>query len=118
MFSSISYAEYNWTRTGETNEGTFYLDFDNVRRVSNLVYFYELNDYIEPYKGVIFSVIIYQKIDCEKKMQKVIQIQNYKVAMGKGDMLLTPPEDLTRGWFTTEDQVFKKGQAKYLCENY
>ena len=94
------------------------MDFDNVRKVSNLVYFYELRDFIEPYKGAIFSAIIYQKINCETKMQKVIQIQNYTIAMGKGDMHLSPRETLTKGWFTTEDQVFKKGQAKYLCENY
>ena len=87
MFISTSYAEYKWTETGKTNKATFYLDYSKVRKVDNVIYFYELRDYLEPTpsNSNIFSAVIYSKVTCDTNQRFVLQIQNYELAMSKGE---------------------------------
>lgn len=118
MFVSTSYAEYKWAKTGETDEATFYVDYSKVRKVNNVIYFYELRDHLEPPKtgSNIFSVVVYSKVTCDTYQRKILQIQNYEFAMGRGEPILTPKEG-NGTWYSYDDN-YGKGLTNHLCEKY
>lgn len=123
MFVSTSYAEWNWFQSGQTEVATFYIDYDKVRKVGNHVYFYELRDHVEPVRlpaienSGIFSIIIYSKVTCDTNMRLILQIQNYQLAMGKGELVLTPKGYLSNKWEPYDDN-YGKSLTRNLCENY
>jgi hypothetical protein len=49
MFSSPSYSK--WTKVDETANGnTYYVDFERIRKVDGYVYFWRMENWLEPTK--------------------------------------------------------------------
>jgi len=43
-----------WTKRSENVNGdTFYQDSDGIQKVDKYLYFWELQDWVEPYKGIL-----------------------------------------------------------------
>ena len=122
MFISTSYAEWNWTKFAGSDFDTVYIDFTRIKRVDNLIYYYTLTDYVEPvgWNKTVFSNIGYEKINCNTSMTQIIQIQNFYIAMGKGEMTLTDLTEEDRSqWISWKDRGgYMKPLIKRLCENY
>ena len=82
VFSSPSYAE--WTKIGENVDGTtFYVDFERIRKHDGYVYFWSLNDYLKPFRGVLSDKAYYQ-VDCKLLRYKALSGSFHKEPMGRG----------------------------------
>jgi hypothetical protein len=60
MFASTSFAE--WTKVTKNSGGTFYIDFDKIKKDGGYVYFWELSDLIKPNKDGKLSAKIYNRM--------------------------------------------------------
>ena len=84
MFSSTSYAE--WTEVG-TSEGNHvaavYVDFENIRKHGEYVYFWELYDLLKPTKHGLFSAKTYYEGDCQLFRFKTLSFVSHKQPMGR-----------------------------------
>ena len=117
MLVSNSYAEWNWTKLVESDEQTTYIDLSRIKSVSNIRYFYELKDYTEPEQGLILSHIVYSKINCNTNMQWILQVQQFKLAMGKGESDIFPNEMLSNIWEPYTGR-YADSMLNLLCRNY
>ena len=91
MFSAGSWAE--WTEVGENVSGDkTYVDFDRIRKVKGLVYFWRIRDYLEPSSTGMLSTKTYYKADCETMRSMFLSISAYKLPMAEGaaDSTFTP----------------------------
>ena len=83
MFSpSTSFA--GWTKVGENVRGTFYVDFERIKKHDGYVYFWVLTDYLKPDEDGNFSAKIYNQVDCKKFRYKWLSISGHKGPMGGG----------------------------------
>jgi len=86
MFSSPSYAE--WKNVGKNDVGdTYYVDFDRIGKHDGYVYFWQLDDYLEPLQvagKTFFSGRIFYKGECELLKYKRLSLTFYKGQMGTG----------------------------------
>jgi len=102
MFSSTSYAE--WKKVTSNLDGAdFYVDFETIKRNNGFLYYWGLDDYLEPLSdddGPRFSSILMYKVDCDLLRFKRLTATFYSGQMGKGsskvlggdeDWQYTPP---------------------------
>jgi hypothetical protein len=103
MFSAGSWAE--WTEVSEDVDGNKrYVDFDRIRKVNGLVYYWLIQDYLEPNKHGDMSYKIYSKADCETMQRMKLSFSYYKLPMAEGtaagtftpdpEWLYAPPDSL------------------------
>ena len=84
MFSAGSWAE--WTKVGENVEGNVtYVDFDRIRKVKGLVYYWEIQDLLEPNEYGFLSYKSYYKADCETMRSMALSRSAYELPMAEGD---------------------------------
>ena len=93
MFSSGSWAE--WTEVAEAVDGssTNYVDFDRIKKVNGLVYYWEITDNLEPDKLGIMSDKTYFKADCETMRRMYLSFSGYKLPMAEGTAEYTVTPD-------------------------
>ena len=85
MFSSSSFAE--WKKVSETVTGnTFYVDFERIKKHDGYVYWWELNDWLEPNETGDLSAKSYIQGDCKKFRYKWLNYSSYKGQMGGGEV--------------------------------
>ena len=65
----------------------YYIDTANIKQHNGFVYYWELIDLPEPFKGSI-SIITKKKTDCGEEKTKNIDSTAYSQAMGKGREIL------------------------------
>ena len=83
MFSASSFAA--WTEVAESVDGdTHYVDFDRIRKVKGLVYYWEIQDFLEPSSNGSLSGKIYSKVDCDTMREMRLSISAYKLPMAEG----------------------------------
>ena len=86
MFSSSSYAD--WKKiTSNVNGTDFYVDFETIKRNNGFLYYWGLDDYLEPLSdadGPRFSSILMYKVDCDLLRYKALTATFYSRQMGKG----------------------------------
>jgi len=111
IFESTSFAE--WTKTTENVNGdTFYLDSDGIQKVDGYVYFWELQDWIKPYKGIL-SAKIYRQGDCKLSRFKSLSFSYHKEPMGGGTgKVITSPEK----WFYPSTNSSGETVLRKVCE--
>mgnify|MGYP003313549040 CR=1 FL=1 len=63
MFSPTSYA--GWTKVSENVNGTYYVDFERIRKRGDYINFLELVDLFKPDKDGDLSYKLYQIGDCK-----------------------------------------------------
>ena len=82
MFLSSSFA--GWTKVTENVNGTYYVDFERIRKHGNYVNFRELVDLLVPDKDGDLSYKLYQQGDCKLFRYKYLSSSNHKQPMGRG----------------------------------
>jgi hypothetical protein len=83
MVSSPSFAD--WTKVGKSVDGgTFYVDFERIRKHGGDVYWWELVDFMKPDKMGDLSVKNYRQGDCKLFRFKQLSFLGYKEQMGQG----------------------------------
>lgn len=75
----------NWRQVAEKDIGKYYIDFDSIKNENGLVYYTDLVDFIEPFKGD-YSAISRYVVDCKNQNQKWLSITTFSESMGKGDI--------------------------------
>jgi hypothetical protein len=80
MFSSSSYAE--WTKVGENDLGTYYVDFERIRKQDGYVYWWSLWDFPKPQLQGIWSAKTYNQGDCKVFRFKRLSYIAYEEPMG------------------------------------
>ena len=84
LLFSVNVFAQNWVQVSKNIEGdVFYVDTDNVKTHNGFVYYWELSDFLEPYKGAS-SIIAKYKVDCAEEKTKRLTTLAYSQAMGKG----------------------------------
>ncbi len=84
MFSAASWAE--WTEVAESADksSVTYVDFDRIKKVNGLVYYWGLKDYLEPGDTGTMSTKTYHKADCETMREMWLSFSSYKLPMAEG----------------------------------
>jgi len=96
MFSSPSFA--NWTKMTENEFGTFYVDFERIRKHGGYVFFWSLTDYLKPTKFGDLSSKRYEQGDCKLFQYKVLSFSFHKEPMGRGTGDAQEPVKASQGW--------------------
>ena len=69
LFSVNGFA-FNWKKVTDDESGnSFYVDVGNIKKHNGLVYYWELNDYLEPLMGTANSNISKYKVYCAEEKQ-------------------------------------------------
>ena len=80
-FSSLSIGEC--VKSEETEHGSFYINFSDIRKDDGYVYWWQLNDLIEPNKEIL-SVTTYHQTDCLWFRTKYLRGKSFKANMAEG----------------------------------
>ena len=86
IFCNSSFAE--WKKFGNINgnKGKYYVDTDSIIKESGYLYFWKMNDYIEPIEpSKYYSVKVYIKGDCKIKRIKTLSYVFYTGNKGTGE---------------------------------
>jgi len=84
MFSSGSWAEWTQVSEGVNSSVKMYVDLERVRKVNGLVYYWMLQDLLEPSSTGTLSTKIYYKADCETMRAMNLTFTWYSVPMAEG----------------------------------
>ena len=96
MFSSPSYAE--WTKVSENSGGTYYVDFERIRKVDGSLYYWGLADALKPINGMYLSIKTYNQGDCKLFRFKILSASLHKEPMGGGDGEKITPKGEDARW--------------------
>ena len=75
----------NWKKVAENDIGNYYIDVDSIKNQNGLVYYADLVDFVEPFKGE-YSAINRYAVDCDNENQKWLSLTTFNKSMGKGDI--------------------------------
>ena len=75
----------NWKKVAENNVGNYYIDFDSIKNKNGVVYYTDLVDFIEPFKGD-YSAISRYSVDCKNENQKWLSLTTFSKGMGEGNI--------------------------------
>ena len=124
VFSAGSWAE--WTQVAERSgaKGTeVYVDFDRIRKVNGLVYYWELSDIFmgtsttpEPSSTAFLSTKIYYKVDCETMRQMKLSMSVYNLPMGEGDGRTYPPKPNPQ-WNYAQPESVLEARLEAVCNH-
>jgi hypothetical protein len=79
------------SRNVDGNE--YYVEIDTVKKHDGYVYFWYLDDYLQPSDYGIMSIQMYVQGDCGANRNKDLTVLFYKKSMGKGEYeSYTPPD--------------------------
>jgi len=88
LFSINGFA-FNWKKVSENDMGdSYYVDIDNIKKRNGLIYYWELDDYLEPFKDGTNSAIDKYKVDCVEEKQTLLNGTFYSQSMGRGKIIL------------------------------
>jgi hypothetical protein len=92
LISFNSYGEWKMVSTNvDGNE--YYVEIDTVKKHDGYVYFWYLDDYLQPSDYGIMSIQMYLQGDCGANRSKDLTMLFYKKSMGKGEYeSYTPPD--------------------------
>ena len=106
MFSSPAYAD--WEKVGDDAVGnTFYVDFDGMLKNNGYVYYWELQDLLEPNEYGNLSFEVYYQGDCELFRYKDLRAIYYKQSKGEGHGETVPPSSTEWKYPTSKSMAEK-----------
>jgi len=109
MFSSTSYAL--WAGVGESETGTFYLDYERIRKHDGYVYYWNLTDYKKAHASGIWSSKVYYQGDCKLFRIKRLSSSYHTQLGGDGTSDIThnvPDKEWTYPSPNSADEVILK----------
>ena len=89
MFSAASWAEWTKVARGVGGSSTNYVDFERIRTVKGLAYYWMIQDRLEPSSTGALSYKAYIKADCETMREMSLSISTYKLPMAEGNATST-----------------------------
>jgi hypothetical protein len=111
MFSSSSYA--GWTKVSENLKGTFYVDFERIRKVDGYFYYWILYDYLKPTIDGDFSNKFSNQGDCKLFRYKKLSLTFHKEPMGGGNGEILSNSDY--GWRYPPPNSVDETVLKQVC---
>ena len=92
LLFSINGVAFNWKKVAEgfNNGHSFYVDIDNIKKRNGLVYYWELNDLLEPITGPLGNVnsgIKKYKANCVEEKLTLLNQTYYSQPMSKERIL-------------------------------
>ena len=112
MFSSNSFA--SWTKVAENVNGTYYVDFERIRKRGDYINFLELVDLFKPDKDGDLSYKLYQIGDCKLFRYKYLSSSNYKRSMGGGHGAIYNEPD--KDWRYPSPYSINEVVLKFVCD--
>ena len=85
MFSAGSWAEWTGVAQGVGGYPKLYVDFKRIQKNDGLVYYWELQNLLEPTPNGTLSFLGYYKGDCKIGKRMMVSMTSYKLQMGEGD---------------------------------
>ena len=114
MFSAASWAE--WTEVAEGDSGNkSYVDFDRIRKVKGLVYYWEIQDNLEPSSTGTMSYKVYHKVDCDTMREMQLSFSYYKLPMAEGTATSTFTPDPQ--WDYAEPDSVLEATLEAVCNH-
>jgi hypothetical protein len=86
---------------------TFYVDFDKMRKNDGYVYYWELQDLLEPNEYGNLSFEVYYQGDCELFRYKDLRAIYYKQSKGEGRGETVPPSNAEWKYPTSKSMAEK-----------
>ena len=114
LFSTASWGDWKFVVEGVRGD-KFYYEKDRVRKGGKFIYFWELVDYIKPFKGELSSTK-YVELDCSIFRFKWLKLQLYNKSMGEGNISrdVTPLDK----WMYPKPDSIGEIMYKKICEEH
>jgi len=110
MSSSPVRAE--WTRVGDVDGLTFYVDLERIRKHDGYVYYWDLVDYLKPTETGTLSAKTYVQVDCKLFSFNILSVSTHKEPMGEGTAdTFTPNQD----WQYASPNTSRETVLKKMC---
>ena len=96
LISTLMFSAGSWAESTEVAESVIgnkqYVDFERIRKVNGLVYYWSIRDSLEPNSVGTMSYKSYNKADCETMREMWLSVSVYKLPMAEGtaEMTFTP----------------------------
>jgi len=113
MFSAGSWAEWTAVASSGGGSNTTYVDFDRIRKVNGLVYYWRVRDSLEPSSTGTMSTKLYSKVDCETMREMDLSFSWYKLPMAEGTAAGTFTPDPE--WNYAEPDSLLEGTLQAVC---
>ena len=111
VFSSICLAE--WKKITDDENVEIFLNFKEIRKKNELIYFWQLNNYVNPLREKIHSIKIYIKVDCKKNKFNPLTFSYHVEPMGLGEADIKNNEQTK--WILAKSKSKQKLILKTAC---
>ena len=112
---------FNWEKVFENRSGvSFYVDVDvdNIKKRDGFVYYWQLNDFLEPITGslgIVNSVIEKYKVNCVEEKQTLLNGTFYSQSMGRGKIIDEDSPNKIK--YPRVPKVLEYAAMKFVCDN-
>ena len=111
LFSSTCLAEWKKITDGENVE--IFLNFKEIKKKNDLIFFWQLNNYVKPLREKILSIKIYIKVDCKKNQFNPLVFSYHVESMGLGEADIKKNEETK--WILARSKSKQKLILKTAC---
>mgnify|MGYP004005018577 CR=1 FL=1 len=94
--------------------GTYYVDFERIRKVDGYVYYWWLGDFVKPIQGIL-SVKQYSQGDCKLFRFKYLSVSGHKEPMGGGTGEVSEPVGKNGNWKYPSPNSSSETILKQVC---
>ena len=114
---------FNWVETGTTGYGsrTMYADTSSIKKVGDLIYVWQLQDYLEPKTmpdgRTISSMVSKHKVGCDEVKAMAIVYESYSSNMGRGILVdsFSAKEIGEETWAYYKPGTMGEAFVKFVC---
>ena len=94
----LNYAQPSWVKYYRTNGAEFFYNPASIKKSSNLdeINVFILSNYIFPTRTGEKSVVVRQRIDCNRGRYKILAFKSFSKKNGKGKMIIS--NGLSKRW--------------------
>ena len=117
IFSSQSFAEWEFVTSSDNGSDTYFIDIDTIRENDGYIYFWQLVSFKKPEIAgdlILKSYKVYRQADCNLFRLKDIQTFFYSEEFGKGN--LSYKMDDKGSWLYPPPSSTSNTILKRVCE--
>ena len=115
MFSASSFAAWTPVAKSASGSSTNYVDLDRIRKVNGLVYYWMIQDFLEPGSDGALSYKVYAKADCQTMLEMKLSFSAYKLPMAEGTATSTFTPDPQ--WDYAEPDSVLEATLEAVCNH-
>ena len=113
IFTTPSHAEWKFiARTVDSDK--YYIDTNRIIKKNELIYYWELTDYVDEGGYGYLSDITRVVVDCDLNRYKNLQITKYKGEMGTGN--ITGSGEISKTWVYPTPNSIKETMTNFVCK--